>query len=537
MKQKWAYAAVVTAALSVTSTLVAQTRVGNDGHALDANNRMGSGGYNSQSDVPAGLATGNDIVTGNVGGNRQFRGQIPYGSSNEFRGSVGTDASDRFLRASAGVDYRQQSNGQAPPVFYGNRLNTAPPAGVQPDFGTGTYISAPPPPRLGSDLRLGVPALGATVVLPRPGELVLPGPVDPSTNQALLVTASPLYGIRQWNPNDQTDQIFLSKYTSLTLGTGPNQSKLTPDQVTKARDELANNALDSEAIGGTDATTTTNLNTPALGSKTIDSTANPANPTASADQPTLRQRILVPPEKQSAQLAELKKRRSKLEVQGQLNDAEAARLYAAELRLRNEQKADNGEKLPDRAKPEKPLVVTPSTSPTRPEEAPRPEPMKIASLADGIKAKGLHDLLVEAESRVKEGKFSVALDAYDSAEQIAPNNPLILLGRAHAELGASYYGKAESDLRLAVQAEPALLLAQYDLRTLFGDQRLQFLVKDLREIAQSEQKQVRPLLLLAYISYNTDNVARAAVYLDQAAQRGGDDAVLNLMRATWTLPK
>ena len=38
---------------------------------------------------------------------------------------------------------------------------------------------------------------------------------------------------------------------------------------------------------------------------------------------------------------------------------------------------------------------------------------------------------------MKQGKFTAALEQYDLCEQLDPNNPFVLLGRANAELGAS----------------------------------------------------------------------------------------------------
>ena len=91
--------------------------------------------------------------------------------------------------------------------------------------------------------------------------------------------------------------------------------------------------------------------------------------------------------------------------------------------------------------------------------------MKISSLAQGVNAPGLASLLKDAETQMKAGKFTSALDKYDDAEQVAPNNPLILMGRADALLGQSYYARAEQNLRKAFTQDQALLLGQYDLRS------------------------------------------------------------------------
>ena len=51
-----------------------------------------------------------------------------------------------------------------------------------------------------------------------------------------------------------------------------------------------------------------------------------------------------------------------------------------------------------------------------------------------------------------------------------------------------------------------------DLRSMIGDERLQFLVKDLKDIASKNPAQARPLFLLAYIDYNTGNERLAETF-------------------------
>jgi cytochrome c-type biogenesis protein CcmH/NrfG len=80
-------------------------------------------------------------------------------------------------------------------------------------------------------------------------------------------------------------------------------------------------------------------------------------------------------------------------------------------------------------------------------------------------------------------------------------------------------------------------MGQYDLKTLLSDDRLAFLVTDLKGIAKRETKESRPLFLLAYIAYNTGNERRAAAYLDLAEKRAdGKDPFFALIRKHWALP-
>jgi tetratricopeptide (TPR) repeat protein len=52
---------------------------------------------------PMETPTGNLIVTGNVGGGRQFRGIVPYNAASDLSGTLGASPIDDFMRRSAGV--------------------------------------------------------------------------------------------------------------------------------------------------------------------------------------------------------------------------------------------------------------------------------------------------------------------------------------------------------------------------------------------------------------------------------------------------
>jgi cytochrome c-type biogenesis protein CcmH/NrfG len=163
--------------------------------------------------------------------------------------------------------------------------------------------------------------------------------------------------------------------------------------------------------------------------------------------------------------------------------------------------------------------------------------VQVTSLATGVNARGLAELLRSAERLMQQKKFGDAMAAYDTAEQVAPNNPLIALGRAHAAIGAATYRNAEADLREAFVRDPALLHAQYDLKTFLGQDHLQVVINDLKDISKREPNFATPAFLLAYISYNTGNEAQAVTYLEEVEKRlGRPDAVVKLLRANWTLP-
>jgi len=189
-------AVAIAAAMAVSSVAMGQYRVGSDGRLNDANNRIGSNGYNTGGPVIRplnGNTGGNNVVTGNVTGGREFRGPIGYTDPGAFRGSTADETTDRFIRSSSGASFGNapQNNAQNVMPFYGSSRAAPPPPGYTQQGVTGAYIPAPAVTRQGNDLRLGSVVSTPQTVLPSPGDLMLPGPVNSSTG-ASTITGSPL---------------------------------------------------------------------------------------------------------------------------------------------------------------------------------------------------------------------------------------------------------------------------------------------------------------------------------------------------------
>jgi tetratricopeptide (TPR) repeat protein len=270
---------------------------------------------------------------------------------------------------------------------------------------------------------------------------------------------------------------------------------------------------------------------------------------------SVRSRVLVPPELQSETNRILAQRMREQNGQPQ-NDVDASRQYNQTMLAMQQAKAAQAAQKGGAAAQANPAQPTPTADGAAPDSAqgtgistgaagggannagPNSKaPPQVKSFSEGFQAKGPQEILKKGDSLMKDGKWIDAIEQYNQAQQIAPNNMLITVGRATAELGGSYYGRAEADLRTAFTQDPAMLQGQYDLRTMIGDDRLQFLVKDLKDIANKNPTQARPVFLLAYIAYNTGNERMAAGYLDLAEKRAGaNDTFYGLVRKNWTLP-
>jgi len=599
--------------LGMTAGALGQYRV-DDSHVNDANNRIGSGGYNSSHDLsPRDLSvSGNQIVSGNVTGLDFFHGtSLGTDDPNYFGGASLSPTLDRFNAISGPVNYGARSTGAstAQPYFNGDTSTAAPPPNFTTQVGTGAYTPAAPPVNQPYDARLGYFGDPGAVNSPEnqafpvtPGELDLPGPADTSGN-ATTLTASPLYGIRDWQTGDSSSQYFLSRYSNTNLVSPSDRDRVSNASIQQMRNELnstivqgPNGQTPDNSAGGA-AAANANPNNLALGAAIAPSSLTPTNGTTVANtylnpQPLggeqstgqSMQQIwinLPSPDQQSSQIADLETRqklmaqRQKLMAngKGKLTAVEAtAQFNAQQQYIKDYNKAAGtgapgtgklaaptdgmgpsttqptgvGSGLPKSVMTDHgpaPLPATPQAPPVAPLTPMVTEPLQhdadeqpyiVTSLATGIRAKGLADLMKSAENQMRDGHFNAALDSYDSAEQVAPNNPFIAMGRGFAEMGASYYGKAELDLRRAIAAEPALLAGRYDIKGFLGEDRLKFVVNDLTDIYQSEKDSVRPAVLLGFISHNEGDDTAAAKYLDAADQRaGGRDPIITVMREDW----
>lgn len=115
LRQTVSTAALLTAALAIAP---AQAQVqAQNGSAHDANQQVGSGGYN-QAGAQVDYRTRNLLITGNVGGGRAFQGSVGYTAAGSFQGSLGSDSLFNYRRDSVfsapnagGFNYRASQVG------------------------------------------------------------------------------------------------------------------------------------------------------------------------------------------------------------------------------------------------------------------------------------------------------------------------------------------------------------------------------------------------------------------------------------------
>jgi hypothetical protein len=165
---------------------------------------------------------------------------------------------------------------------------------------------------------------------------------------------------------------------------------------------------------------------------------------------------------------------------------------------------------------------------------PAQPPLQINSLSTGVKSRNLADMLTHGEELIRTQQYDKAIEVFDSAAGVVTNNPFILIGRAEAELGGSYYRQAAVDLRTAFRQDPAVLMGQFDLAKTLGQKRLDYVQGELKQIASDSPEDETPAFLLAYITYNSHHEDESATWLAAAQKRAnGNDPALTLLQRYW----
>jgi hypothetical protein len=396
--------------------------------------------------------------------------------------------------------------------------------------------------QFGESLILGT---HATLIGTHPGETIFEG--GRAEDQPSVLSASPLYGIQPMQ-NTMTGRIENAGTATngpaiMSPGGPADPFRVNQSDIQRMRSELQgaaqqnadqqqNQQENNQQNGGQ------RLNQPlespenrALSGQFQNNLTNPGFATNTFGGAAQRATV-VSPELQSTQYSELRRRLARFE-----NAQIAAMEEQRQQQITRQAAAARGAGAGATSRPGvQPNVPSPSMLRQPGMAAINLPPVKITSLATGIRARGLHDLLSGAEDLMRQGKFQSALDRYGMAQQVAPNNPLILLGRANAELGSGAYRQASSDLHAVFASDQATLMAQYDLNAWFPSQRMSAMQTELSDLSAKDPNDEMPEFLLAYISYNTGDPQAATQHVTEARKRAkGNDPVLRLLETDWKL--
>jgi tetratricopeptide (TPR) repeat protein len=619
------YVAVLAAVAGIyffTGPVVGQIRLDTNGHATDANPQIGSGGYNQ---APNGTQANwaqyqNALLNNNAGGfgpagrgYTAFNLGAAYINPFGFRGLMAGQGLDQFVSLSSGIPTTNNpsaSNGMpsgSQQIFNGLANHSVAPPGLP----NPSYVAGQPVTQAPEDLRLGaIEFSGQSQVLPKPNEMILPGPVDPTANPNTpaqqQLYASTIYGVLAFSPQQPALQDQNNPQSAI-FGPSPLQQggispALAPNPIQAQMKELRQE-LDAQSKNGIGMPNASNdvgaslpksiqpgnlsQQLPSLAPETsLSKSANVAPAAGDVDTgQSSRQYLpndenLPPPIRQSALYAKLRQNMDDYNSANSMTDEQANRKFQEIVRLRNlaSTNAERGSNVlsgpgaaatanpgelpggipnpeesagpgrspnagPGSGSEQKNRLAKPgfTTMPSNMGAAPglslppvAAPPVPIDSFASGIHAKGLADLIANAELNVEQHHYDKAIAQYNEAIDVAPNNPLILMARATAELGGGYYAQANADIHLAVAQDPAVLLGQYDLQKHLGADRLKSVLADLKQMAKESDDDTLHAFLLAFAYYNSQHVAQAVDWLAITDKRAkGQDLAILQMKKYW----
>jgi tetratricopeptide (TPR) repeat protein len=302
-------AAVAASTLGLVLPAMGQMRVDTSGHAMDANTQIGTGGYNLSGSIPNGAGLRGGYLNGN-------NAAAKYGDPFAYRGLIPGQGVDQFISASTGLPitadpFASSIQARTNQQMYGGFSNASQASKNQALLTSMGYLPPLPVTQSPEDTRLGVVDFTQGPMLPKPNELLVPGPVDPTANPSTaspLFAASPLYGVRQWQFDasqiqgasgqslNQGSSLFGSQ-SPLQQGSGINQYAQSPNQarLMQMRQELNNpSANGSQQVSqGTSGATLLPPMRPGMQSNANSSSGQALQPLA-ADTSQLKSTNLAP---------------------------------------------------------------------------------------------------------------------------------------------------------------------------------------------------------------------------------------------------
>jgi hypothetical protein len=588
LRQTVSTAALLAASLAI-SPAQAQVQAQN-GNALDANQQLGSGGYN-QSAAQIDYRARNLLVTGNVGGGRAFRGSVGYGADGAFQGSLGSDSLFNFRRDSVfsapnagGYNYRASQIGDRVVVsrptdsLSGYRVSTGNGLSTRTTYDPGSGVVTF---RQSGGGLVAISGFDNVDSLRNAGSNI--GLVQ-TPSGLVSVNASPLTGIR-YNALDANNL---------------QQPRLDPDRVTPSSLDLDN---DTERLDPTDpdAETEINLNEPL--SLRVDGTYRPErtqDPTAKFE---LRQDPLA------ITLGTQLQSQMAMSLAGEEADPNRTNNQAMALRERvfGKEKAADPTKPP--TAPENPydkLIADilknakgEGTQPRpvqdenpdaddrpdwqrileEPEEAvmrakmearevalrislglvdedgnidyktelPTIDPeSELGQLLDdltydlprvktlaGDNANRVNKLLSRGEQELQAERYLIAENIYRQVLREKQDDPLAMAGLVHSQMGAGMIRSAAFNLRDLFADHPELIALQYDEKLLPKTERLRWLQNRLQKMIGEDIHGADPGLILAYLGYQLEAKPLIEFGLSVAEAEAPRDPLMPVLRKIW----
>ena len=563
----------VTVTTTLLSVLVVHTSVWAQdalgaGDALDGNTQVGSGGRNARTSpriTNESIRARNYIITDSVAGGRGFRGNVGYKASGDFTGNLGSDDSQSFRSNSALSDLIYITSPQRLDTY-----NIAQGTGVfefRRDFSSLPDITNASTARsLGdamirldrSNQALTTGSLYSTAVNPEDVGLLL------NDETMFRVTASTLEGLGTKQMNDPFEG-----YTLYDRAQIRQQIAIDPEGLSDARyaaggftsefDQArleAGGSLYQESGGAPAEMIQAQISqegpTNKAYSQIVDSVLDRYAEQQGIDlQRVTRDEVL---RRAGEQMGRIESRISgkRIGVSESVLPQTAAQRYGLEspdarLGLGNPNSAVPGTSLPGSEPDSSEESVDQNTDEESSDDSASDEfsELTVEQMADilrhsqeitelsAVDESRLSRAVTQAEAAFADGRYFKAEAKFEDALRINPNNPILELAKANAQIGAGLFLSAALTLERTLNNRPEVIDARFKRSMLPNRTRLDFAVEAIRERLKKDLDREGFGLTLGYIGHQIDEpeIIEEGLSFVKGTPRG--DAFVELLSAIW----
>ncbi len=567
-------AALLTAALTAAPAL-GQNRV-QGGNAHDANQQVGSGGYNQPSNQVDYRAR-NLIITGQVGGGRSFQGQIDYTAAGSFQGNLGSDSLFNFRRdsvfsAPGAANFRTRQLGDRvivtrsttsiPGLAGGSGFALSTRSQYDPSSGTLSFRQA------GGGL-VAITGINNTDQLRDTagtslGLVRTPGGI-------VSIDASPLTGIR-YNPLDAS-----TGFNDLSPQNNRDQRPQAEDDPTNPLDIAPERTLDGTPDPGAEDEDTSLFNLPedpltvTLGMQVqsalmLQLADRQDNNIPNAQAELIRNQLFTQNQQQPGEPGEPPKAPENpydkiiadilAQAEGATPDEQPDEAEPAEdnrprwqqiLEEPDQAVLDAKQKARDAALRISLGMVDDMGNIDYETELPQIDPdselgklladldyeiPRVNTLA-GTDENRINTLMARGEQELKAGRYTVSESVYRQVLRETQGDPLAKAGLIHSQMGAGMIRSAAFNLRGLFSDHPELIALQYETNLLPETERLRWLQSRLQKQIADDNPGSEPGLILAYLGYQLEAPPLIEFGLTVAEAEAPRDPLMPVLRSIW----
>lgn len=163
------------------------------------------------------------------------------------------------------------------------------------------------------------------------------------------------------------------------------------------------------------------------------------------------------------------------------------------------------------------------------------KPVKLAedNVLQGTGATRFDVMMAQGGLDLRQGKYLDASQAFQAAMASKPEDPLAVVGRAHAEMGAGMYAAAAFDLKFVFTRKPELMSVKYDVGSFIPAGRQAFLLQDLKKLTADKDAGDMAAFLYSYLCYQTGRTDLLQGELGSWGAQSGHDQWQSVATRAW----